>query len=67
MADEKFQVGDRVKLKSGGPVMTYSGDTSTGEAICIWFDKAIKLTDTFPHAVLQRYQPPPLSGRAVRG
>lgn len=33
---EAFQLGDVVRLKSGGPAMTVHGD-SYGNVICVWF------------------------------
>jgi uncharacterized protein YodC (DUF2158 family) len=35
--ENNFEVGDTVKLKSGGPVMTISAWMSKGMAICRWF------------------------------
>ncbi|MGJ7533937.1 MULTISPECIES: YodC family protein [unclassified Variovorax] len=32
-----FKVGDRVELKSGGPVMTVSNLNNNGTVHCIWF------------------------------
>ena len=33
----KFNVGDVVRLKSGGPTMTVQGETTTNKIICKWF------------------------------
>ncbi len=39
MAEHDFKPGDVVALKSGGPKMTFEGETSYGgEALCVWFD-----------------------------
>jgi uncharacterized protein YodC (DUF2158 family) len=38
MAPESFQLGDRVLLKSAGPVMTVT-ELSDGQVWCQWFDK----------------------------
>lgn len=45
----EFKVGDRVKLRSGGPAMTV---TSTSESrsrsvFCRWFDNGILHSDSF--------------------
>lgn len=37
MNEQEFTPGDLVRLKSGGPIMTYSGNDFAGRAICIWF------------------------------
>lgn len=38
--ESKFQVGDVVQLKSGGPNMTFERfDKHTGSVFCKWFDK----------------------------
>lgn len=37
MASENFQAGDRVQLKSGGPVMTIDS-SNEGSWWCVWFD-----------------------------
>jgi uncharacterized protein YodC (DUF2158 family) len=35
-----FSVGDKVRLKSGGPIMTVKvGGTSRSMVICQWFDE----------------------------
>jgi len=60
MVDEaKFAPGDVLQLKSGGPEMTYKGDSMLGDAICVWFEGAKKIEDTFPHGMLKKYQAPP--------
>lgn len=41
MADDQLQVGDTVRLKSGGPLMTISSiqdEYGTMQAWCEWFD-----------------------------
>jgi len=37
---KKVKIGDLVRLKSGGPVMTVESfrDLAENECICIWFD-----------------------------
>ena len=36
MAD--YKEGDTVRLKSGGPIMTVAGATTTGSLECHWFN-----------------------------
>lgn len=55
-----FDIGDRVVLVSGGPLMTvveYSG----GETVkCTWFDTShIRHTDEFVAATLRNLDPQP--------
>jgi len=39
MSEEKFKIGDKVKLKSDGPVMTIGGYTHDEDMVeCDWFD-----------------------------
>ena len=38
-----FNVGDRVQLKSGGPVMTIKEINTTDSILCVWF-KDVELT-----------------------
>ncbi|WP_207465091.1 DUF2158 domain-containing protein, partial [Paracoccus fontiphilus] len=40
MNEQEFKPGDLVRLKSGGPIMTYSGNDFAGRAICTWFHVA---------------------------
>jgi uncharacterized protein YodC (DUF2158 family) len=61
MADQQFQPGDVVRLKSGGPRMTVVnygkyGMAATKESYkCKWFDDKNKLVeDTFTEAELER-------------
>ena len=37
MAEESPRIGDRVQLKSGGPVMTVESVESDGDLICVWW------------------------------
>lgn len=54
---EQLVVGDVVRLKSGGPVMTV---TTVGERYgtptiwCTWFDQKGNQTGTFPPAALRK-------------
>lgn len=51
---EKFQVGDLVVLKSGGPSMTFGGEAAlTGGAICYWFEGTTRHCETFPFGTLK--------------
>jgi uncharacterized protein YodC (DUF2158 family) len=54
----KFKEGDLVRLKSGGPLMTYGGESMTGEAICKWFDKTNEKSGNFGHALLEKSEKP---------
>lgn len=59
MAEETFKVGDTVRLKSGGPVMTYSGKSAYGgAAICVYFDGKKKLEETFEYETLMKFTSP---------
>jgi uncharacterized protein YodC (DUF2158 family) len=44
-------VGDTVRLKSGGPVMTVS-NIREGVIVCSYFDKTTKKVDRFVEATL---------------
>ena len=53
-----FNVGDVVRLNSGGPIMTV-GTIEDGENMyCIWFDGAKQTGSTFPAATLEKYVKP---------
>jgi uncharacterized protein YodC (DUF2158 family) len=51
MADE-FKVGDTVRLKSGGPIMTIQ-DIGEGLASCIWFERTKREGGSFVIATLE--------------
>jgi uncharacterized protein YodC (DUF2158 family) len=55
-----FTIGDVVKLKSGGPVMTVdSFDENNSRVWCIWFDeKKTMQTAKFVQESLTKYTPP---------
>lgn len=57
----EFNVGDVVKLRSGGPVMTIKAYLGDDEFSCIWFDKGpfIQL-GTFPAKTLKIVADPTL-------
>ena len=52
MSDE-LKPGDLVRLKSGGPVMTY-GREEYGSAWCYWFVGTAEKSAKFPMSVLRR-------------
>ena len=53
-----FQVGDVVKLKSGGEAMTID-EISDGEAYCVWFNhKKDVQRDSFSTHIIQKFEPP---------
>lgn len=57
MADETIQVGDTVKLKSGGPVMTVESVENYGGhpyAHCSWFDGAKRCAEQFNTLALKK-------------
>ncbi|MCJ8211705.1 DUF2158 domain-containing protein [Mucilaginibacter sp. RS28] len=57
--DKQFNIGDQVRLKSGGPVMTVDSiDDNTSRLVCVWFDSK----KVFQHAkfiadTLEKYEP----------
>ena len=57
MADSKatFQVGDVVRLASGGPKMTVAGDGELkGTLWCIWFDGSVPKGEAFDPRTLAK-------------
>lgn len=59
MSDEnQFKPGDLVQLKSGGPQMTYEGETPTrGRAVCTWFEGKKMQRQEFLHETLKKAPP----------
>jgi uncharacterized protein YodC (DUF2158 family) len=62
MSDTKLQVGDVVKLKSGGPDMTVvkvlKGPKVVNNINCMWFTESGSITrGSFPEAVLVKIEP----------
>lgn len=56
MADE-FQVGEVVKLRSGGPAMSveFLDDSITGQYVnCVWFESGEVKRNRFPTAALEK-------------
>jgi uncharacterized protein YodC (DUF2158 family) len=53
-----FAVGDTVKLKSGGPIMTVedvdSGDGANVDIICVWFEKNQRQDGRFKAGTLKQ-------------
>jgi uncharacterized protein YodC (DUF2158 family) len=49
----QFEIGDVVRLKSGGPLMTVIKLESDGQVICQWFEKNQPQTGTFLGLVLE--------------
>ena len=50
---DELQLGDRVQLKSGGPVMTVSEDE--GDSVwCQWFEKSELKSSSFKRHVLAK-------------
>ncbi|HDO1316299.1 YodC family protein [Aeromonas veronii] len=60
MAD--FKIGDRVRLNSGGPVMTIcDGKSASGKLLCMWFELKHAATpfDAYFHPnTLQKFEEP---------
>lgn len=51
----ELQPGDLVKLKSGGPLMTYEGASHMmGDAICVWFEGEKRSRTGFSHSSLEK-------------
>jgi uncharacterized protein YodC (DUF2158 family) len=51
---QRFQSGDVVQLKSGGPAMTVGGRVAEDSIRCHWFDGATAKTEIFPVAAQDR-------------
>ena len=64
MTEQTFDVGDTVRLKSGGPVMTITDLPGNDMCRCNWFDGTSKKVSAFPLAVLEPASPP-ISGLVV--
>jgi len=63
-----FKVGDVVKLKSGGPLMTVANPNATagGHAVigCTWFDGKTPHAEMFPAETLEIANPKGLAASA---
>lgn len=68
MGTEVLQLGEVVRLKSGGPPMTivdFVGDDES-EALCTFIDSKGKVVrEVFPFAALTKHEPPPLGMMVV--
>lgn len=53
---EDFNVGDIVKLKSGGPNMTVD-NASSSRIQCVWFVDATRYRDNFDQGALEKVVP----------
>jgi uncharacterized protein YodC (DUF2158 family) len=51
-----FEIGDVVKLRSGGPKMTVHGLVSDGDVVCQWFEGNEVHEENFPKDALQRHE-----------
>ncbi|MBO6767262.1 MAG: DUF2158 domain-containing protein [Erythrobacter sp.] len=55
MTTTKFQVGDVVRLKSGGPLMTVQQSTYADNIMCVWLGEHNKrMTEGFHPRTLQK-------------
>lgn len=58
MTSSKFEVGDVVRLKSGGPLMTVQQATYADNIVCTWFGENNKrLSEGFHPRTLQTMGP----------
>ncbi|MEL6238688.1 MAG: DUF2158 domain-containing protein [Pseudomonadota bacterium] len=58
MTTSNFQVGDVVRLKSGGPLMTVQQATYADNIVCTWFGENNKrMTEGFHPRTLQNVGP----------
>jgi uncharacterized protein YodC (DUF2158 family) len=57
----EFKIGDLVKLKSGGPVMTVDTLSHDGKVYCVWYQHDGYLGREFQAETLERYDPEDLS------
>lgn len=54
---DQFEVGDVVKLKSGGEKMTIEKIEDDGYVSCVWFEGSQVQRGAFAAATLQKYKP----------
>ncbi|HHQ4731226.1 YodC family protein [Aeromonas veronii] len=47
-----YSVGDVVRLKSGGPMMTVTGRNYDNNCVCAWFDQMKEFSAIYPDAAL---------------
>jgi uncharacterized protein YodC (DUF2158 family) len=55
--DGPIEVGNVVRLNSGGPSMTVEEVLDDGQVKCVWFDKTRERTRTFNVTMLQKTTP----------
>jgi uncharacterized protein YodC (DUF2158 family) len=55
----QLKIGDVVKLKSGGPMMTVYSEGEDGHLVCQWFEGSDVKSASFPTASLQAAEAPP--------
>jgi uncharacterized protein YodC (DUF2158 family) len=53
---DQFEVGDVVKLKSGGEKMTIEEIEDDGYVSCVWFEGSQVQRETFTAATLQKHK-----------
>jgi uncharacterized protein YodC (DUF2158 family) len=56
MSAQTFEVGDTVKLRSGGPVMTVSAIRADGVEV-MWMDGAKRQCEVFDPRMLAKFDP----------
>lgn len=57
MASSSFQIGDVVRLKSGGPDMTVTYLGTDGQIQCEWYEGGQFAHHAFPPAALVKAEP----------
>ncbi len=50
---ERFEAGDVVQLKTGGPMMTVEGIDLSGRVICTWFQGPTRRQESITAAALK--------------
>lgn len=63
-----MDIGDLVKLKSGGPTMTVEAitkETAGATVRCVWFDDADFKRGIFPAATLEKVEDDELEDRSL--
>jgi len=53
---EDFEIGDVVRLRSGGPKMTVHGLVSDGDVVCQWFEGNEVHEESFPKDALKKIE-----------
>jgi uncharacterized protein YodC (DUF2158 family) len=61
-----LQPGEKVKHKSGGPIMV-TEQLNNGEWICSWMHDGKHQRGNFHSVVLERYSSPPMGSASTRG